>query len=195
MEMDRSPTADLEALLALFYRDPAEFGTWEAVEADAMPEPYRRLLAHDQHMTVTVEAFHGSLVDVQVLAVRTDPPNYARQILLRRQSDGRVVQFGIVRLNLQYLSPDVRAQIERQEAPLGRILIEHGVLREIRLQALWRIEPASPLAAWLEAPPNTATYGRTAVIECDGEPAIELLEVVAPIEAFAEPRDAPQRPA
>jgi hypothetical protein len=25
------------------------------------------------------------------------------------------------------------------------------------------------------------TYGRTALIECDGEPAIELLEIVSPI--------------
>ena len=37
-----------------------------------VPSPYRELLVHDQHMTVTVENHHGSLVDVRILARRQD---------------------------------------------------------------------------------------------------------------------------
>ena len=37
------------------------------VHAATMPEPYRGLLAHNEHMTVTVEAYYGAPVDVRVL--------------------------------------------------------------------------------------------------------------------------------
>jgi hypothetical protein len=66
---------------------------------------------------------------------------------------------------------------------LGRILIEHDVLRRIRLDRLWRVTPGPDLAGWLcpDADPPPPTYGRTALIECNGEPAIELVEIVSPL--------------
>jgi hypothetical protein len=37
----------------------------------------------------------------------------------------------------------------------------------------------------LEVPKGTLTYGRTALIHCNQEPAIELLEIVAPVAPVA----------
>jgi hypothetical protein len=59
-----------------------------------MPQHDRMLLAHEHHMTVTVEKFHRCLVDVRVLATNLTEKLYARKILLTRQSDSRIVQFG-----------------------------------------------------------------------------------------------------
>ncbi len=175
-------TAELSTLVGLFYTAPAELGQFAEVTAEEMPEPYRGLLAHRHHMTVTVEQFHGSAVDVRVLGTKTDGIHYSRRILLARQSDGRVVQFGIVRLNFDYLSPAVRREIERQRTPLGRVLINHNVLREIELVSLWRIVPGHDLCDLFGTPPEQTAYGRTAIIHCNGEPAVELLEIVAPEE-------------
>ena len=50
----------LDHLAGLFYADMAELGTFEEVLAEAVPEPYRTLLAHHEHMTVAVEQHHGS---------------------------------------------------------------------------------------------------------------------------------------
>src|SRR2546421_10210646 len=72
----------------------------ELLPPEALPEPYRGLLVHNHHMTVTVEAFYGSLVDVRVLERLHDGDTYARKILLALQSDGRIVQSGIVRIRL-----------------------------------------------------------------------------------------------
>ena len=44
----------------------------ELLSADAMPEPFSNLLAHEHHMTITVEEYHGDLVDVRVLARQLD---------------------------------------------------------------------------------------------------------------------------
>lgn len=173
--------AELLTLIGLFYDAPDNLGDFAEVAAGELPHPYGLLLAHNQHMTVTVEGFHHSAVDVRVLESKRSGPHYSRRILLTRQHDHRVVQFGIVRLNFDFLSPEVSAEIESQRTPLGRILIEHDVLREIELISLWRVNPGPDLSELFELPARQVTFGRTAVIHCNGEPAVELLEIVAPV--------------
>jgi len=170
----------LPDLVGLFYEQPEELGTFTQLSVADLPHPYRVLLGHNKHMTVTVEQFHGCKVDVQVLATRRDNGFYSRKILLRRQSDGQVVQFGIPRLNMAYLDDEVRREIESQTKPLGRVLIEHNVLREVQLVALWKVEPGPDLCQMFSLAKPQAVFGRTALIYCNGEPAIELLEIVTP---------------
>ncbi len=186
MPLPPSAAPSLDELIGLFYPDPGRLATFEAVEAEAIPVVYRDLLAHEHHMTVTVEHFYQCPVDVRVHRVATPQSaadhHYAREITLTRQSDGSVVQFGIVRIDFDFLSPEVRAGIERQDTPLGRILIRHNVLRKIHLSKLYRVSPGFFLRERLGLSQPIDTYGRTALIECDHKPAIELLEIVTPIE-------------
>jgi chorismate-pyruvate lyase len=146
-----------------------------------VPEPYHRLLVHAHHMTVTVEEFYGSKVDARVLERRREGDIYCRKILLALQSDGRVVQSGVVRIRLNYCSEPVRAAILEEKTPLGRILIEHDVLRRIEPTAYLRVEPGPVPASWFgPTGAERPTYGRLGYIFCDGQPAVELLEIVAP---------------
>jgi chorismate-pyruvate lyase len=174
--------SELLALVNLFYPAADDLGSFEEVSPAEMPNMFRRLLAHDQHMTVTVEHFHRTPVNVKVLEVRHAGQFYSRRILLTRQSDDGVVQFGIVRLNFEYLDPEVQRRIESQSTPLGRILIEHNVLREIELVALWRVNPGPDLCQLFGLPEPENVYGRTAIIHCNGSPAVELLEIVTPVD-------------
>ncbi len=173
-----SADVELEDLIKLFFEDSSELGQFQEVTASDVPEPSRSLLAHDQHMTVTVEQHHDCTVDVKVLQTRTDGDRYSRKSLLTRQADGRTVQYGIVRLNSAVLTPVVRAEIERKATPLGRILINHGVLRVVKLISLLKIECGPELARELGFKVGQTCYGRTALIYCDGSQAIELLEIV-----------------
>jgi len=176
------PSPDLQTLIDLFYADSAALGRFEEALPSQMPVDYRTLLAHENHMTVTVERFHHSLVDVRVLKSQMVGDHYSRKILLARQTDGVVVQFGIVRINLSYLAADVRLEIESRKRPLGRILIEHDVLREVQLSKLWRVTPGPDLWEMFNLSLGAGvTYGRTAMIHCNREPAIELLEIVTPV--------------
>lgn len=169
----------LEDLFALF-PDVDDQPEYVEIAGDEVPEPYRGLLVHEHHMTVTVEAYHGGPVDVRVLAARLDESLYARKILLVHQATGQVVQFGIVRIDLDMTSPAVREAIVAQQTPVGRILIEHDVLRRIEPTAFLRITPRAAQLAWFGVGEAKALYGRLAIIHCDGQPAVELLEVVAP---------------
>src|SRR5438270_6145301 len=92
---------ELRTLLSLFPLSESA-PEYELVAADEVPPPYNRLLVHEHHMTVTVEEFHGDLVDVRVLAQRQDDDAYARMILLALQHSGKVVQFGIMRVQLRF---------------------------------------------------------------------------------------------
>lgn len=172
------PQVDLDQLLAIFHADPDAVGTFHSCSSEQFPPEARLLLAHDFHMTVTVEAFHRTLVDVRVLDRKRSSESYCREIVLTRRSDNAPVQYGIVRLHRHSLPLEVLAEIEAEQLPLGRVLINHGVLRSVKCLELWRVEPGSRLQQLLEIPPTEAVYGRTAIIFCDDVPAIELLEIV-----------------
>lgn len=175
---DRDAEGFLESLIGLFYANPEPVGCFELVEALAVPSPYSTLLAHNRHMTVTVEAFHREAVEVQVMRSLNQGDSYSREILLRTQRRGNVVQYGIVRLHLHRIAEGPKREILEEKKPLGRVLIEHQVLREVELFDLWRIQCGPVLAQVFSVPIDTITFGRTAMIHCDGEPAIELLEIV-----------------
>ena len=169
----------LSDLLALF--PPTDWlRAYETIAADLVPEPYRKLLVHEQHMTVTVEAHHGSLVDVRVLERIHEGDTYARKILLSLQSTGRIVQFGLMRIHLQYCDEEVRREIVAGQTPLGRILINHDVLRRIEPTAYLRILPGPAMMEWFALKTPQPVYGRLAIIHCNDQPAVELLEIVAP---------------
>ena len=170
---------DLAELFAQF-SPAADQPKYEVVPPDAVPPPYRGLLVHEQHMTVTVEAYHGGPVDVRVLEYRQDGDHYSRKILLAHQATGKIVQFGIVRIDLSKASAEVSAAIVERKTPVGRILIRHDVMRRIEPTAFVRIDAGPAQMAWYGETGEGVLYGRLARIHFDGVPAVEVLEVVRP---------------
>jgi chorismate-pyruvate lyase len=170
-------TKSASRLATLFYDSLEDLGRFESVLVDALPDDYRTLLAHHDHMTVALEAFHNSLVDVRAIAEWQDETSYARCSLLSRQTDGAVVQFGIMRIWLADLPEAARQEITGKKAPLGRVLIRHNVLREVELVTLWRIDPASELRRHLQLPDAAPIFGRTAQILVEERPTVQLLEI------------------
>lgn len=173
-----SPTC--EHLFALFPGSTEQPRASNVTPAE-LPQPYRRLLAHTHHMTVTVEEFFRSRVDVRVLDFWLSESEYARKSLLSLQSTGRIVQFGLVRINLGVCPHAVRDAIVEGKTPLGRVLIEHNMLRRIEPVAFLRIELAEPMADWFGVAPGTETHGRVGLIYTGERPVVEVLEILAPV--------------
>lgn len=167
----------LESLYQMF--GDSTWPSYEVVPAEEVPRPYDQLLVHHEHMTTTMQAYHGRPVSLQVLARRKFDSWYGRKILL--VCDKRVVQFGIMRIRLDLCSAEVRQAILREDTPLGYILVQHDVLRYIEPLAFLRIIPDADMCGWFGLREPRETYGRLAVIRCDHQPAVELLEVSAPL--------------
>lgn len=179
-EASAAYAAAAAALAAPFFDPPDNLGELTPVGVGDLPDDALTLLAHRGHMTVTLEAWHESLVDVRVVAERAEADRYARHSLLARRSDGRVVQSGVMAIDLPGLPAAVREAIERGGCPLGRILIRSNLLREVETLALWRITAGATLAEEFGAAPGNVIYGRTARILVEGRPAVDLLEIVRP---------------
>lgn len=179
-----NPLTELQKLTNLFSSDNELIARGEHIPSSMTPEPYKQLLVHEQHMTVTMEAFHHSAVSVSILDRLQDDAIYARKILLTANTTGRVVQFGIVRFNFSYVTDAVRQEILAGKTPLGRILINHNVLRHIDLGAIVRITPGPELQRYFDGNAQV-TYGRLATIFCNQQPAVDLLEVSAPLSVAA----------
>ena len=194
----------VHALLESF-RPVETFGTIRAIDSKDVPAPFCSLLAHHSHMTVAMEAFHGHSVSLEVVSVAAndgdEQTTYTREILLKcpvfndtafggtsrpdenQQKKNRVVQYGIVRINTNRLPQEVVARIEDGRTPLGRILIEADLHREVRCVSVFEILPGPYfgelcLGSEKQAPPRT--FGRFATINISEQPVIELFEVVVP---------------
>ena len=159
----------LDTLYAHF-TNRSDFPDHVEIAGNEVPEPYRWLLVHTHHMTVTVERFYHDAVNVQVLdSVRTDM-NYARKILLSLNETKKVVQFGIVQIDLAMLSPNVRDEIVAGKTPLGRVLIQHNVFRVVQPVRYIRATLSEEMAKWFGGAAGTESYGRIGVIYTDGNP-------------------------
>lgn len=159
--------------------DIASLDAAATIVSDArVPEPFRQLLVHSEHMTTRLERHCGRAVALSVLSSRRDGDSYRRMILLRPKDKPGVVEFGIVRIDLRQITADVKREILDQTVPLGDVLIRHKVLRRVEPRAYLRFTPAAPFMKHFR-PGLTAAYGRLAVIHYDTQPAIELLEVVS----------------
>jgi hypothetical protein len=178
----------LDDVFGLFPADGLSPAKVRIVAAAAVPEPYRRLLVHEHHMTVALERHYGVPVDLEVLEVQQRGDSYARRLFLRtgwrsgpRQAP--VVMAGVMRVLLGYCGEPVRRAILDARVPLGRILIEHRVLRRVENVAFLRVGLTPSLAAAFRCPRvGVFTYGRLALIFCGDEPAVELLEILAPVQ-------------
>ncbi|MFM8328587.1 MAG: chorismate--pyruvate lyase family protein [Pirellulaceae bacterium] len=167
-----------EPLRSLFYKDPESLARLDCVASNDLPEPFRQLLDHHAHMTVTVEQFHGGPVSVQVLQQRFEGERYLREIVLRTTAESpKVVLYGIVDLNLAVLDPQVRSEILAGKTPLGRILIARQVMRKVTLERLYRVTPGPQLHRLMEGC-HGPLFGRSARIDLNGHPALKLLEIV-----------------
>lgn len=178
-----NPLIELEQLCALFPEPDGDalYLNAEHIAREATPEPYHRMLVHEHHMTVTMESFHDCSVEVQVVESQFVDDLYCRKILLNKEGTSQNVQFGIVRFNFSFVTDSVREQIESESIPLGRVLIQHNVLRHIDLGAIVKFQAGPGLSRYLQMEVGQETFGRMATIFCNGSPAVDLLEISAPL--------------
>lgn len=178
-----NPLRELQELVNLF-PEPANhelYQTAEHVAKEATPEPYRGMLVHEHHMTISMEEYHRCSVNVEVMSSRFENELYLRKIRLFKSGTTTPVQFGLVRFNFEYVTDKVRSEILSEKIPLGRVLIQHNVFRHVDLGAILRFKAGPGLADYLQMNEGQETFGRLATIFCNGSPAIDLLEIASPL--------------
>ena len=102
------------------------------------------------------------------------PAAEALPALVRRPLRALAKQVGA----LDDLPAEAVQEITVQKRPLGRVLIDRNVLREVELITLWRIMPGTALRKSLPEIGAGPIYGRSAQILVDERPTVQMLEIV-----------------
>ena len=173
-----------QALSELFFGfDGADALKMDFIEVSPaeMPSIQRQLLVHQKHMTRTLNAHYGVPVDVHVMERHRDGDLYSRKIFLTARESKVVVEYGLVRLDFRYMPANVRDTILQEHAPLGSILINNNILRRIQPRWYLKFSVASTILQWFNHSGGEDLFGRLGTIYCNGEPAIELVEIVTAV--------------
>ncbi|MCO6437775.1 MAG: hypothetical protein J5J06_11855 [Phycisphaerae bacterium] len=150
-----------------------------ALDAAEVPEPFRTLLVHEEHMTAVLQQHCGQRVTLRILRQTGEDEEYRREILLILPDGRTAVEYGLVRMDLRVFDPRAREEVLSGRTPLGDILIMHDVLRKVVPQWYLRFSGEAPLLRYFGPPRPAEAYGRIGTIYVEQQPAIELLEIVS----------------
>lgn len=149
--------------------------------AQAIPEPARRLLVHEDGLTPTLERHWGRTLELHVLVESRTQAELWRHVHLVTAGDRRLVSFGAIHLALERFSPRARAPILESRVPLGTILREHAVAHRRRVSGFFAIAPTRlPHAGLGTGNVAARLHGRHSVLVSPaGEAMAEVVEILA----------------
>jgi chorismate-pyruvate lyase len=134
------------------------------IEGRDMPEPYRKLLVHDNDMTPTLEAAHGQTIHLRVLKHSLRDGVFSRQVLLVLDEDAAAVEFGGIKIYIEHLSEEARRLVLEKRMPLGTILHKQRVAHHSHPSAYLRVTADPVMREALELAKPLPLYGRCNVL-------------------------------
>ncbi|MBX3743713.1 MAG: hypothetical protein KF833_00240 [Verrucomicrobiae bacterium] len=176
--------ADVGAIFPLnsFYeRSGVVLPRFEVIPGTSVPEPYRGLLVHDRDMTPTLEGHYGGDIHIEVLGRERQGAVYFREVILRLDTDGRAVEFGANRIELDRLPSLVRRLVLEEQLPLGHLLKAHEVAHWGRPGAFFRVESDALMNRAFGLSGARMLYGRRNTLrDPEGRTMSEVVEILPP---------------
>jgi hypothetical protein len=150
-----------------------------SIDGEAMPEPYKTLLVHQNDMTPTLEKYHRSGIHLKVLGRRRKEDWYFREVVLLLDGSNLPVEFGAIKINLALYPPAAREQILREELPLGHILEEHKIPHASRPRAFLRLASDPLINDMLKLSGAQMLYGRrNTLLDPQERSLAEIVEIL-----------------
>ncbi len=154
------------------------------LDAEEILQPYRALLVHSNDMTPTLEAFYRDRVGLRVLGRECSTDTYMREVVLELGQSRRPVEYGAIRIQLEYLPEAARQVVLAERRPFGAILQAQAIAHLSWPQAFFALASDPRLGRLLALSAPTRLYGRRNIL-LDGNRHLlaEVLEIVAPVPA------------
>ena len=154
----------------------------ERVAPEDVPEPYRRLLVHNDDMTPTLEGFYGTQIHLKIIERVQRDDFYFREVVLQLDRTNQAVEFGAIKVSLTLFPPKARQLILEERVPLGRILEECNVGHSTVAKAFFRVEADELIRRALTLPQPVTLFGRRAnILDSQKRPLAEIVEILPPI--------------
>jgi chorismate-pyruvate lyase len=157
----------------------------EQIPAESVPEPYRRLLVHQDDMTPTLEKFHGDRVHLKVISRQTRGDYYFREVVLFTENSQTPVEFGAIKINLTLFPALARHHILEEKEPLGTILGQDHIVHSSRPKAYLRLAPDAFMREALAlSADKLLLYGRrNTLFDHQQRSLAEIVEILPPEKA------------
>ena len=153
------------------------------LSANQIPQPYRELLAHENDMTPTLEAFHGERIHLECLHVIADEGEVTREVILRLDGSDKPVEYGASRIFLDQLNADARDLVAEGTLPIGTILSLCSCPHSARPGGFFRAAPVPSFDKAFGVACEVSLYGRrNTLVAPDGNPITEVCEIMPPPE-------------
>lgn len=177
-----SELADAVFPLNEFYaRAGVPLPRFQLLSGREVPEPWRKLLVHDDDMTPTLEAHHQDDIHIEVLGRERRGDAYFREVVLRLDRNDQAVEFGANRISLEHLPAVVRRLVLQEQLPFGHILKAHDVLHVGHPTAFFRVESDPLMNRAFGLTGNHVLYGRRNTLrDLEGRPLSEVVEILPP---------------
>jgi hypothetical protein len=152
------------------------------VEGEVVPEPYKRLLVHQDDMTPTLEKFYRRRLHLHVLGRRRKDDAYYREVTLSLDGTDQPVEFGAIKINLVLFDPIAREDILKEKLPLGAILRERTIAHSSRPRAFIRLASDPFINDVLKLSGAQMLFGRrNTLLDPQGRPLAEIVEILPPV--------------
>lgn len=173
---------DLVHPLDDFYTQSGEnLPPFARIEGEAVPQPYKSLLVHQDDMTPTLEKFYKRDIHLQVLGRRRKGDEYFREVALLLDETDQPVEFGAIKINLDRFPEKARGQILHEVRPLGHILEECALVHASRPKAFLRFASDKLINEALQLKGAHVLYGRrNTLFDPEGLPLAEIVEILPP---------------
>ena len=151
------------------------------LDGEAVPEPFKTLLVHQNDMTPTLEQFHRQDIHLRVIGRRLEGNEYFREVVLLLDSNDQPVEFGAIKINLDLFPPAARRQILEERRPLGHILEECGIPHASRPRAFLRVASDPLINEALKLSGAHVLFGRrNTLFDPQGNALAEIVEILPP---------------
>ena len=155
----------------------------QQVDGEAVPQPFKRLLVHNNDMTPTLEKFHQRDIHLRLLGRRRKGSEYFREVVLLLDDSDQPVEFGAIKIFLSLFTRQARRQILQERRPLGHILQECGVQHNSRPRAFLRLASDRFINEALRLAGANVLYGRrNTLLDSQERPLAEIVEILPPAE-------------
>jgi chorismate-pyruvate lyase len=182
IEVIRPKTDGLIRPLDYFYgRAGLSLPDFRVLTGAEVPEPFRRLLVHEQDMTPTLEEYYGDDIELRVLGRRRRGQEYWREVVLLLRESGHPVEFGAIRVLLDRFPEEARRVILEERTPLGHIMRDFRVIHTCQPNAFLELSADALIGATLQLSGRPEVYGRhNRLYGPDGLLLSEVVEILRP---------------
>jgi chorismate-pyruvate lyase len=151
------------------------------VAGEAVPQPYRQLLVHEDDMTPTLERHHGERIHLRVIGRQLNGDSLSRLVVLTLNDSLKPVEFGAIVIHLEHFPAEAREAILECRRPLGTILADYAVRHASRPRAFLRVSSDPLIKGAMELTGAEPLYGRrNQLFTADDRVLADVVEILPP---------------